>query len=144
MALTPDLIAKDNSEHSQQVALFMWASEHLRENRHPELRWMFAIPNGGERRISVAAGLKAEGVKAGVSDVFLPLSQTSAFGEVTGYCGLFIEMKRPHPRGRTSDEQDEFLAAMRSAGYATVVCWHWKEAAQAILEYLDGSFVQKG
>ena len=54
-------------EHDQQVLLFRWAS-HYRE-----LDCMYAIPNGGHRDVRVAARLKAEGVKAGVPDICLPI-----------------------------------------------------------------------
>jgi hypothetical protein len=46
----------------------------------------FAIPNGGLRNIKVAAKLKQEGVKAGVADLFVALSNGK-------YHGLFIEVK---------------------------------------------------
>jgi len=43
----------------------------------------FAIPNGGLRNIKVAAKLKQEGVKAGVADLFVALSNGK-------YHGLFM------------------------------------------------------
>ncbi|MFZ1074825.1 MAG: VRR-NUC domain-containing protein [Minisyncoccia bacterium] len=127
--IMPEDMAKENSEHSQQVALFMWASMMLREGMYPELRWMFAVPNGGDRSISVAASLVAEGVKSGVSDVVLPCARG-------GMHGLFIEMKRPKPPGKTSPQQDEFMAAMTLEGYECAVCWTWLEAVEVICEYL--------
>lgn len=47
-------------EHTEQTALFSRLA--LYEGKYPELRWIFAIPNGGHRHIAVAAKMKAEGV----------------------------------------------------------------------------------
>src|SRR5262245_32523350 len=90
--ITPEEYAATGSEHAEQVALFMWAWDHRDE--FPELQSMFAIPNGSERAKPVAARLKAEGVKAGVSDVFLPLPIVHNSGM---YAGLWIEMKKRRP-----------------------------------------------
>src|SRR5690348_6356166 len=92
----------------EQVALFEWAA--LMEPEYPFLGLMFAIPNGGHRHIAVARRLKAEGVKAGVPDIFLPWASD-------GYHGLFIELKR-RKGGTVSDEQADWHDALLQAGYA--------------------------
>ena len=61
------------SEHQEQKALIQWA--RLNQQRFPELDLLFAIPNGGLRNIRVARKLKSEGVKPGVSDLFLPVAR---------------------------------------------------------------------
>ena len=61
-----------NEEHRIQAALFKWARYSAAET--PVLRLMFAIPNGGARDAITGAILKAEGVKPGVPDVFLPVA----------------------------------------------------------------------
>lgn len=73
-----------NDEHRIQAALFKWS--RLASSRYPGLRLMFAIPNGGARDAITGAMLKAEGVKPGVPDIFLPVP-------VNGFHGLFVEMK---------------------------------------------------
>ena len=72
-------------EHDEQGSLFQWAG--IAVFKYPELNCMFAIPNGGLRNPVVARKLKAEGVKSGVSDIFLSVARG-------GYHGLYIEMKR--------------------------------------------------
>ena len=52
------------SEHDEQYKLFLWT------RYRPELKWMFAIPNGGIRDRITAARMKQEGVKSGVWDIF--------------------------------------------------------------------------
>lgn len=109
---------------------------------NPFLQWIHAIPNGGARGDNKrsnqirGAQLKAEGVKKGVADIFLP----HPFGD---YAGLYIEMKKPSlkPKRKTSKggvsyEQREFLNYADSVGYECAVCYGWQEAVQAIKNYL--------
>ena len=63
----------NDAEHREQVKLFAWA-EWERIDR-PELGLLFAVPNGGRRDAVTGARLKAEGVKAGVPDVWLPVAR---------------------------------------------------------------------
>jgi len=130
--ITPEDLAKD-SEHSHQTALFAWAA--LSVGKYPQLKWMFAIPNGGLRDIRTATNLKAEGVKAGVPDIFLPVFHWSV-GEAGGYPGLFIEMKVG--KNKTSKEQNEWIEALEKEGYICKVCYSWEEARDVLINYLEG------
>ncbi|HEX2864216.1 MAG TPA: VRR-NUC domain-containing protein [Deinococcales bacterium] len=112
-------------EHLQQVALFEWAARQ--ERRYPALRWLHAIPNGGLRHVSVALELQAEGVKAGVPDVFLPAARG-------GWHGLYVEMKVG--KNRPTAQQRDFIATARAEGYRAEVCYSWTEAARLIEVYL--------
>lgn len=112
-------------EHIEQSALFYWAK--LREPHTPELALLFAIPNGGHRHKAVAAKLKAEGVKAGVPDVCLPVPRGQ-------YHGLYIELKAPG--GRATDLQRNWLLALGAQGYFTRLCVGWEEAKKTIEDYL--------
>lgn len=115
------------SEHAEQVAFFRWLA--LQSNAHPEFLLAFAIPNGGYRRTITAAQLKAEGVKAGVPDVMLPVPR----GE---WHGLFIEMKSTAKSARVSAQQTLWIAALREQGYRVDVCRGWDEARDRALDYL--------
>ena len=116
-----------HDEHRIQAALFKWAK--YASNRHPGLKLMFAIPNGGARDAITGAMLKAEGVKPGVPDIFLPLPA----GE---FHGLFIELKTA--KGRPSPEQREWLMRLRNRGYAAVLCRGLDEAIDTISRYVAG------
>lgn len=110
-------------EWQEQSKLFEYSSFFDR------LKWMFAIPNGGYRRPSEAVMLKRTGVKAGVSDVFLPIPSN-------GKHGMFIEMKvKPN---KPTNDQLEFLESMSSEGYETCVCYSADEAIKKIHDYLGG------
>ena len=112
-------------EDMEQILLFEWAE--LNMWKYPELEWMIHIPNGGKRNAREAARFKRMGVKAGVSDVFLPTA-------ANGYHGLWIEMKSE--QGTTTANQKRFLKAMNKRGYQAVVCHSWEEAVAVIVEYL--------
>lgn len=127
MTVTPEMLAKAGSEHAHQCALFCWAALPEQRERWPELELMFAIPNGGERNFKVASQLKAEGVKAGVLDIFLPVARSGAHG-------LFIEMKK-RPNKPTA-EQLMFAQKVHVQLYKVALCYTWLEAVTAIETYL--------
>ena len=70
---------------------------------------IFAIPNGGSRSQSAGAKLKAEGVSAGVPDLFVPAWR------------LWIEMKR-QKGGRVSPEQTDWMQYLESLGHTCLLC----------------------
>jgi hypothetical protein len=132
MMLTPEQLAKAGSEHSHQVALFQWIAI-TGCKQHPVLRRLFAIPNGGDRKPSVAAAMKAEGVKPGVPDMCLPIARR-------GFHSLWIELKRPiyatHKNGGCSEAQMEWHEVLRNEGHSVVVAYGWEGAVAALLDYL--------
>lgn len=186
--MTPPELAKSNTEHAHQRALFAWAQIARRYGfaaaddpqcyskigyaaqtygRNPrvepnpsgkgsrwvddggfvtvdELEWLHTIPNGGRRDGFTAALMKAEGVKKGILDVFLPMTTRT-------FAGLYIEMKRPttgrgkarQQRGSTSDVQNKFIAYARRQGYAVSVCFDWLAATREIIKYIDEARSQR-
>lgn len=130
--ITPEDYAKAGTEHAHQVALFIWAADN--KEQWPELKWLFAIPNGGERNIKVASRLKAEGVKPGVPDTCLPIRRGY-------YGGLWIENKRPKSAGKAAgvigEDQPEWIEFLRSQGFGACVCYGWEQARDAIISYLE-------
>lgn len=142
-SVTPEQLAGD-SESSHQRALFAWAA--LSVGKYPSLVYMFAIPNGGMRDIRTATTLKAEGVKSGVPDIFLPVTAPHYFGVdkqcMTQYAGCFIEMKlekyRNRKNGGCSEEQIDFINWATSVGYYCKVCYSWTEARDTLIAYLEG------
>lgn len=117
----------DLTESQEQQLLFEWAA--LSAGRWPELALMYHIPNGGSRSKSEAGRFRAEGVKAGVPDICLPVA-------LGGYHGLYIELKRVKG-GRVSTAQQGWIAALRDQGYYACVCKGWDDAAHVIKKYLE-------
>jgi len=93
---------------------------------------MCAVPNGGNRNVREAHRLKKQGVKSGVSDIFLPIP-------VGDYHGMFIEMKRRKVDGpsKASKKQQDFLDTMNATGYYAMVCHGADHAIAEIKEYLE-------
>ena len=125
-----DYLPKDKrllpSEGEEQARLFSWCRMQLWQ--HPELELLFHIPNGGSRNKAEAGRFKAEGVKAGVPDLLLPVAKG-------GYHGLFIELKRLDG-GRVSTEQKAWMDKLKGQGYRAAVCRGWEEASEELLGYL--------
>lgn len=113
------------SEATEQEALIAWCA--WQQARHPELKLLYHVPNGGSRNKLEAASLKRQGVKAGVPDLCLPVP-------VNGFHGLYIEMK--HGRNKATEAQKEWLKELAGQGYFTAVCHGWQAAAELIERYL--------
>lgn len=144
--ITPAQLAAAGNEHSEQVALMQWVAI-VAMKRYGDLRRLHAIPNGGDRQAHVGAAMKAEGVKKGVPDLFLPVPMGKV-GETwtgpgwEGHHGLYIEMKTrkafAKKNNNLSPEQIDWLEYLRGAGYATSVAAGWQAAAWVLVLYLQG------
>ena len=120
------------TESAEQKLLFEWAA--YQGGRYPALSLLLHIPNGGARRKSEAARMSAEGVRAGVPDLCLPVARG-------GYHGLFIELKRTRG-GRVSPEQTRWIRNLNDQGYYAAVCIGWENASQLLLAYLRGEVMR--
>ncbi len=118
------------TEHEEQAALVSWAAAEADYLGEHSLRLLFAIPNGGFRSMKTAKALRAEGVRAGVPDLFLPCARG-------GWNGCFIEMKRTKG-GSVSIAQANFHAELELQGFRVLVCRGAEEAKQKVLAYLRG------
>lgn len=169
--MTPDKLTKSGTEHGHQTALFAWcAVAHLHgfdvadawaaggalPKRDPDappavpaLQWFHAIHNQGHGDKVRGANAKAEGVRKGVADTFLPWpvyeqSPSDSQVMVAKWCGLYIEMKKPAEKpksatakGGVSEEQAKFGEYARAVGYGWVVCYSWREAADTLRTYIE-------
>ena len=122
------------SESVEQQCLFRWAEYQM--GKYPELALMYHVPNGGKRGKAEAIRFKAEGVKAGVPDICLPVPR----GE---WHGLYIELKR-RKGGRVTKDQTDWLEELMRQGYATAICRGCDEAQKVILAYLGAKGDEKG
>lgn len=128
-------------EEQEQAWLMEWAA--WATPREPLLDLLYHVPNGGARPASVrtradgrtvrysveAAKLKAQGVKTGVPDLFLPVPRR-------GYHGLYIELKRLRG-GKLEEEQKAWIVRLTRQGYCVKVCRGWVRAAGVICAYLE-------
>lgn len=104
------------TEHEEQRELVRWFRQTW-----PDVR-IFAIPNGGARSKATAAKLKAEGVVAGIPDLFIPAWR------------LWIEMKRTKG-GSLSKEQKDCITYLKSEGYQVIVGRGDNDARAKVLEF---------
>jgi hypothetical protein len=101
-----------NEEHHIQVGIV----NYLRMNNVV----VFAVPNGGQRAITTARMLKAEGCQAGVSDLIILENGTCRF----------IEVKTA--KGRQQESQKEFEAIVNAHNMKYEV---WRDIDDAV-EYV--------
>lgn len=90
------------------------------------------IPNGGSRKNAYEGWrLKEQGVRAGVSDLLLPVARG-------GFFGLWIEFKAAPPNDAVvSDSQKDWVELMRAQGYRAEVCRGVQEALSVLKHYLS-------
>ena len=101
--VTDNSVLKVPTEHQEQVLFVQWF-----RRTYPDVR-IFAIPNGEARSQSAGARLKAEGVSAGVPDLFIPAWNT------------WIEMKRSDG-GRISPKQKDWWDYLSGIDHQVFVC----------------------
>ena len=99
--------------------------------RMPEVAdLIYHVPNGGHRVKAVAAKLKAQGVKAGIPDLVLPMARG-------GFFGLYIEFKATPPNDAAiSSSQHERIRKLNDQGYLAVVCRGHFDTVEQIRAYL--------
>lgn len=115
-------------EAQDQANFIEWT--HYVYRRFPEsfpmLRLIHASMNAGKRSIKQGGRLKAQGLLAGVCDLFLPVPRN-------GKCGLFIELKIEG--GKVSKEQAAFIRDVIDMGYDAHVCYGFKAAVAVVKSY---------
>lgn len=119
---------RNNEESRIQQALILWWSVACKAHGLPEFV-LFAIPNGHKRGAVVGAILKREGVRSGVSDLFLMVPRDR-------YHGLFLELKTE--TGTPSAAQTTFITEAAKQGYAAGCAYGTKDAVRYIEAYLRG------
>lgn len=111
------------TEHDLQVQCI-----NLARFLYPKLV-IFAIPNGAFCGYKQGRKLVAEGLTAGVPDIFVALARK-------GKNGLFIEMKNGKA-GRVSPDQKVMLERLKNEGYESAVCHDRDEFRQTLEKYIQ-------
>lgn len=100
------------------------------ELRYPEVyELIFHVPNGGYRTKATAAKLKAQGVKAGIPDLVLPMARG-------GYFGLYIEFKATVDPAAVSPSQHACIRRLNEQGYLAIVCRGHRDVIEVLRAYL--------
>lgn len=118
-------MTKRNNEESriQQACVRWFAYQYPKYHK-----LLFAVPNGGSRRVVEASIMKAEGVTSGVADLFLSVPNEE-------YPGFYIEMKTE--KGKQSYEQKVFQSQVEKVGYKYLLCRSVETFIREVTEYLN-------
>jgi hypothetical protein len=106
------------TEHEEQREFVKWFRQEFRHI------WIFAIPNGGSRSLATGARLKAEGVSAGIPDLFVP------------GLNLWIEMKRTKG-GVVDGKQKRWHDYLRSIGHHVIIGYGAENAKTQVLAIIE-------
>jgi hypothetical protein len=117
----------DPSEHALQSAFIEWVYRVENLPQYHALRLSFACPNGARVGIGQARKLKAEGLRAGICDWWLPYA-------APGYQGLALEFKTRI--GRLSIAQTAYRKRLQSIGWRVEVCRSTEHAIAVVNDYL--------
>jgi hypothetical protein len=106
------------TESEEQIGFLQWWARQF-----PTV-WIYHIPNGGHRAISVAKRMKAEGVKPGVPDLHVPAWD------------LWIEMKR-RKGGKISTDQAAWIEYLEGIGHTVIVGRGAEDASRLVLRFVQ-------
>lgn len=119
------------TEAHEQRMLFTWAE--MQKAKYPALDLMYHVPNEGKRSVYAGFNMRCEGLKSGVPDICIPVSNGK-------HNALYIEMKRcVRAKSRLSANQVQWIEKLNANGNLAVVCYGWEQATQIILDYLNGN-----
>lgn len=134
------------SEHQIQAAIVEWANtikictfRKFIEGKETIGSYLIKNANEGKRSFSQGKKMKKEGLKKGVSDLFLAIPKEienlcEMCEDYILYCGLWIEVKSK--KGRLSKEQISWLELMKVSRYQACVVYSVGEGLKAIKDYL--------
>jgi hypothetical protein len=134
------MIRKIEATESQiQCTIVDWANNTNYLNNRKIGDFLIKITNEGKRSIFQGRKMKREGLKKGVSDLFLaiPLVDINSFspsGIIYTISGLWIEVKTKI--GKVTKEQDQWGSDMKIMGYSFEIVRGVDEGIQAIKDYL--------
>lgn len=126
MKTTVKILSNPKTEAQHQANVINWSILHTVD--WPELALLHHIPNGGSRDAIEGKHLKAQGVRAGVPDLCLPVPRGQ-------YHGLYLELKAE--KGRASDAQKWWGERLLAQGYFWIICYGWENAVAVLERYLS-------
>ncbi|MFC6281140.1 MULTISPECIES: VRR-NUC domain-containing protein [Polaromonas] len=114
-------------EEDLHRSCFEWVE--LLTPRHPILKYLVHVPNGGARSKGEAGKLKAMGTRPGIPDFVLPRARGC-------WRGMAIELKSD--TGRLSDDQKFWLQGLEAEDYLVSVCRSLDDFQTLVLAFLNG------
>lgn len=114
-------LARDGPHYGHRVPGAGYTGEH------PDLAFLYAVPNGGHRLKFAAGKARAEGALESIPDLVLPIPRYP-------FHGLYLEMKTPG--GRLSPAQKATMLELLAQGYAGVEGRGTQEGLDCLLAYV--------
>lgn len=117
-------------EAIQQAKVIGWKEDMIMHSvttkLYPDLDLLHCSLNGVPLTSAQAKRAKAQGMRAGILDLSLPVPCGT-------YYGFYCEMKSAD--GRLSEDQKDVSQRLAKLGYKVVVCYSAEEAIEAIKSY---------
>lgn len=113
-------------EAALQRTVVEWTKWGIRYNGRPLFDYLYHVANNRRTKVEGAI-LKGFGVKAGVSDLVIPIRSAQ-------YGGLYLELKVQ--RRKASPAQLEYHERLREGGQFVGMAWSFDEARKIIRDYL--------
>lgn len=122
------------SEHAQQVEFFRYVNARIKTSCgsvRDAYESIFAVPNAAKRNYKTASYMRAEGMRAGVPDVVIPVPRFP-------FHGLYIEHKiKPN---RPSEVQKQWIARLQRLGHLVLISYSATESINILERYLNGHY----
>lgn len=144
--MTKNLRRIEPTESQIQQSIVEWANNTINNEGYRIGDFLIKIPNEGKRSFYIVNKMKKEGLKKGVSDLFLaypyfdyfktksmPKENIDKF-KYTKLCGLWLEVKSKN--GRVSDSQKSFIVKMTEIGYWATHINNVDDGIAVIKDYL--------
>jgi len=89
---------------------------------------IYSCPNEGARTARNGARLKAQGLTAGIPDLFLAIPSGI-------YSGMYIEVKKPG--GKATKKQKAWIDYLNGVGYFAVIHDDAQKAVNSVIHYME-------
>lgn len=117
-------------EHDLQKQFFNVCRFHAEVHKDWRYENIFATPNQAPRSFAQANYMRAEGLRAGVPDVFVAVP-------CGGFPGLWIEFKCPGKK--QTEAQQQWFERLRKVGYLCEVVYSATDATELVRNYFMGN-----
>lgn len=137
MAAADDDLSYTEKDYANQLSQLQ---ARINKQKHlPQFEWIHAIHNQEKSGSAIRGAMaKAEGVKAGVADLFLPWPKINNHSSYQIH-GCYIEMKRnvtTDIEKLLSNEQKAYREYCQRVGYDWHCCRGWRDGRAVLLNYL--------
>lgn len=123
------------TERQEQIKVIQYLEMLKRKGK---ILFYYAIPNGGSRNPIEAKNMKAEGVRAGVSDICIITLDIILYIEMKKRAKILKSGKKSTAGIKVSELQKEFIETVtKNPNIKANVCYGFDEAVKFLNEYIN-------